>query len=242
MRNDNKEITGRLYGIGIGPGDPKLLTLRAKEILDRADTIFVPKAKKEAGSCARSIIEAAVRGEKKFIELVFPMTKDKYKLKAYWAKAAAKIAKVLTKEKEAAFVTLGDPFIYSTYTYLLETLRKNFPKLAIETIPGISAFGAAASSVGMPLVKGNESMAVFPVTGNIKKLKGIFKEFDTVVLMKIGSRLNELMRLLEKLKLIKNSVLISRAGQPNEKIIRDISSIENNKLGYLSVIIVRRKK
>lgn len=241
MRNDHKKITGRLYGIGIGPGDPKLLTIRAKEILDTVDTIFVPKAKDDGRSYARSIVEGAAPNSKNFIELTFPMTKDQKKLKFYWLRAAQSIVKELKKGRIAAFVTIGDPFIYSTYIYLLETLRSNFPSIEVETVPGVTAFNAAAASSSMPLVKGDEKLAILPVTSNLKGFKKALKEFDTVVLMKIGLNLDRVICLLKKMGLIKNAVLVSHAGQANEKIIRDLSSLQDKKLGYLSVIIVKRK-
>ncbi len=241
MRDDHKKIKGKVYGIGVGPGDPKLLTLKAQEILNEVDTIFVPKAGEDEKSCARSIVEAATLSRKHFVELIFPMTKNKNKLNSYWLRAAERIAEELKKNKIAAFVTLGDPLIYSTYIYLLETLRKNFPNIESETIPGISAFNAAAASIGLPLVKGDEKLAILPVTNNLKGLRGALKEFDTVVLMKVGSRLKSVIRLLKEMKLIKNSVLVSRAGQAGEKIISDFSSLKDRSSGYLSVILVRRK-
>ncbi len=240
MRNDHRKITGILYGIGIGPGDPKLLTVRAKEILDMVDTIFVPKAKDDGRSYARSIIEKATSKSKNFIELTFPMTKDQKKLKSYWLRAAQSIVRELKKGKTAAFVTIGDPFIYSTYIYLLKTLRNNFPGIEVETVPGITAFNAAAASSGLPLVKADEKLAILPVTNNLKGLKKTLREFDTVVLMKIGLKLDRVICILKKMKLIKNSVLVSHAGRANEKIIRDLSSLQDKKLGYLSVIIVKK--
>jgi len=239
MRNDNKKIEGKLYGIGIGPGDPKLLTLKAKEILDQVGTIFVPRASDEGNSCARSIVEGVILGPKNFIELTFPMTKDKNKLQSYWLNAAKIIADELRKNKVAAFITIGDPFIYSTYIYLLDTLRNNFPCVESETIPGISAFSAAAASIGLPLLRGNEKLAILPVTKDLKGLKEPLKKFDTVILMKIGSKLEGVIGLLKKMKLLDSSVLISHAGQSNERIVKDLASLEDKSLGYLSVIIVK---
>lgn len=241
MRDDNKKIGGKLYGVGIGPGDHRLLTLRAKEILDEVGTIFVPKAKDEGVSYARSIIEGAGLKSKNFVELTFLMTKDKEKLKAHWLRAAGKIAEVLATEKKAAFVTIGDPFIYSTYIYLQKTLRKNFPEIEVETIPGISAFNAAASSAGLPLVSGNERMAILPVRKDLKGIKEALEQFDTVVLMKVGAKLDKVIHLLKEVKLIRNAVLISRAGQPNERIVKGLSSLKDKESGYLSVIIVKRR-
>lgn len=241
MRNGHNKIIGKLYGVGIGPGDPKLLTIRAKEILDTVDTIFVPKAKDDGRSCARLIVEAAASESRNFVELTFPMTNDRKKLESYWLGAAKRIVEELKRKRTAAFVTIGDPFIYSTYIHLLVTLRNNFPGVIVETIPGVTSFNAAAASCGLPLLKGDEKLAILPVTGGIKDLRPTLKKFDTVVLMKIGSKLGRVIHLLKKIGLIKHSILVSHAGQVGEKIIRDLSSLKDERAGYLSVIIVKRK-
>src|SRR5512147_3087622 len=106
-----KRKMGKLYGIGVGPGDPKLLTVRAKEILDQVDVVFCPKGDEDGSSWARSIIEATTSADKEFIELPFPMTRDKDVLKTYWEKAAQRIDEEIVKGKQGAFITLGDPFI-----------------------------------------------------------------------------------------------------------------------------------
>ncbi len=234
--------TPKLYGIGIGPGDPKLLTLRAKEVLESVGTVFVPKAKDGEASYARSILNKAVKKTKKYIELVFPMTKDKKKLSLAWKKAADKVAQVIAKEENTAFVTIGDPFVYSTYIYLLEALKNSYPNIESETIPGVTSFNAASCVSGIPLVKQSEKLAVLPVGRDMAVIEKALKEFDTVVLMKVGAKLKKVIKLLKELRLIKNSVLVSRAGHPDEQIIKDVASIRGDKLGYLSVMIVKVKK
>ena len=238
MRNDNL-IKGKLYGVGIGPGDPKLLTLKAKDALEKADIIFAPKGSDEGISVARGIIEQVIEGKKTYVELTFPMTKDKAVLKRYWKKAAQRIAGEIKKGKQTAFVTLGDPFIYSTYIYLLKILKQDFPDIKVETIPGISAFNAAASRSGFSLLEGKEKMAVLPVSETLEGIEEALKDFDTVVLMKVGAKLQKVIRLLKQKGLAQNAVLVSRAGHPNEKIIRNIFSIKDKELGYFSVILVK---
>jgi precorrin-2/cobalt-factor-2 C20-methyltransferase len=243
MRDDHKRINGKLYGVGIGPGDPKLLTLRAKEILDEVDMIFSPKASEEGRSIARSIIEASTSKPKDFVELTFPMTKDEMALKIYWQRAAEKIAQAIQKGKQVAFVTIGDPFIYSTYIYLLKALRQNYPNIEVETIPGISAFNAAASRAEVSLVEGDERLAILPVPGDLRGLREAFKEFDTIILMKVGSKLDKITALLKELDLLKSSVLVSHVGCPEERIIWDFHSLEKGeRWGYLSVIIVKTQR
>jgi precorrin-2/cobalt-factor-2 C20-methyltransferase len=240
MRQKNR---GKLYGIGVGPGDPKLLTLRAKEILDQVDVIFCPKGDEDGASWARSIIETTTSAAKEFVELPFPMTRDKNVLKTYWKKAAQRIAQEIVKGKQGAFITLGDPFIYSTYIYLLRTLLQNFPEIEVETIPGISAFNAAAARAQVPLVQADETLAILPVRKDLRGLREALESFDTVVLMKVGSKLDQVMALLGELDLLKHSVLVSHIGQPGEKMIHDLSSLNRvQREGYLSVIIVKNPK
>lgn len=238
--HNHSAIKGKLYGVGIGPGESKLLTLKAKEVLNKVQTIFAPKGNEDGVSIAKTIIKETCSKKNNFIELIFPMTKDKNILKKFWQEAAAKVAQTIKKEKETAFVTIGDPLIYSTYIYLLKTLREIFPNIQTETIPGINSFSAAACRIQLPLLEANQKMAVLAVSKNLDSLEEAFKNFDTVVLMKVGSKLDKVIKLLRKINLIKNAVLISRAGQPDEKIVRDLSSLEDKKLGYLSVVIVKK--
>ncbi len=231
---------GKLYGIGIGPGDPGLVTLKAKQILDRVDTIFAPKGSEDGTSCARSIVEAIARGEKHFVELTFPMTKDRAVLNRYWNSAAKRIASQIRKGRDAAFITIGDPFIYSTYVYLMDTLRRNFPDIDVETIPGISAFNAASARVNLALVEGDETLAIVPVRKDLKGLRETLEGFDTVVLMKVGSKLNKVASLLTEMGLARKAILISRVGHHDEKVVRDLYNLRDKKAGYLSVIIVKK--
>lgn len=232
--------TPKLYGVGLGPGDPKLVTLRAKEILDKVDIVFAPKGSEDGSSLARAIVEAVTETQKNFIELTFPMTKDKNILNKYWLDAASRIAQEIGKGKEVAFVTIGDPFIYSTYTYLLKTLKSNFKGIDLETVPGVSSFNAASCRLQFPLVEGDQKLAVVPVTGDLKSVRQALAEFDTVVLMKIGAKLDEVVCLLKELGLVDKSVLISRLGHKDEKIVRDLALLRDKKAGYLSVILVRK--
>lgn len=235
-----KSDRGKLYGVGIGPGDPRLVTLKAREILDSSDVIFVPKGSEDGASCARSIVEALVMEQKTFVELVFPMTKDKSILNRYWSIAAGKITKEVRKGKVVAFVTIGDPFIYSTYVYLLKTIKRNFSDIDIETIPGVSSFNAAASRTNLALLERNERLAIVPVTKDLNRLRETLQDYDTVVLMKVGSKLAMVVALLKELGLAKHAVLVSRLGHKDEKIIYDVTSLQDKKAGYMSVIIVKK--
>lgn len=106
---------GTLYGIGIGPGDTELLTVKAVSVLNSVDVIFSPRSAPKKDSIARKIIEPVLKGNARVEELVFPMTKDRDTLERHWAQATEDVAEVLRSGKDAAFITLGDPFFYSTY-------------------------------------------------------------------------------------------------------------------------------
>lgn len=235
---------GKLYGVGLGPGDPKLLTLKAKEILIKADVIFVPKASEKKDSLARFILEKALPKKLHLEELIFPMTRDKRILEKFWDKAAGKVIQAVEQGRQVAFATIGDPFIYSTYPYLLQCIKSKRPEIPVETIPGISAMNLAASLIEVPLVEGNESLALLPLPEDLNELKEVFCKFDTTVLMKIGKRLKPLIHFLKKAKLENSSFFISRAGCPEQHVVKGLSSLKKETSGYLSILIVktRRKK
>ena len=231
-------MPGKLYGIGIGPGDPGLVTLKALRLLESVDLICVPQADRGEGSLARSILHKLLPG-KECLELTFPMTQDKQRLREHWGQAAEVVAGKLAQGLEVAFVTLGDPLLYSTYNYLLRALSERAPGLLVETVPGITSFAAAAALVNIPQVEGEERLAVLPASAGAETLKRALRDFDTVVLMKIGPRLAQVRRLLEELGMARDAILVSRAGLEGQVVARDISQVDGERLGYLSVVIVR---
>ena len=235
-------MLGKLYGVGLGPGDPELLTLKAKKILIKVDIIFVPKASKNKDSLAQHILERALSKELHLEQLTFPMTRDKKILKKFWDEAAEKVVKIIDRGKQVAFVTIGDPFIYSTYSYLLKCVKSKRPDIPVETIPGISAINLAASLVETPLVEGNENFVVLPLPEDLNRLKDIFCKFDTTVLMKIGGRLKPLVAFLKKMGLENSAFFVSRAGCPDQYIAKGVSYLSEEASGYLSILIVKSKE
>ena len=233
--------TGNFYGIGLGPGDPELLTLKALHAIQKADCIFVPKSDTKEDSLALEIVKDYVKG-KKVIEQVYPMTKDKSILNSAWRKAAEEIHAEVTAGHNAVYLTLGDPMTFSTYIYLLRCLTTMLPAHAIHTIPGITSYNAAACAANYPLLTGDERLAVIPVPKDITELRPILKSFDTVVMMKVAKKLDEVIQLLEDMKLSDNALFASYVGQKNVYLTFDLVSLIGSNKGYLSVLIVKKRK
>lgn len=233
-------MTAKLYGIGVGPGDPELITLKAKRVLETADIIFIPKAKEESHSIAFEIIKEIVPPDKKVTELILPMTNDKELLEASWLNGSRKIVEQLGESKTGAFITIGDCMLYSTYSYLLGFIRKNSPKLEIESIPGITAFAASASAALMPLAEGSEKLVVIPALRDVNELPQILEQFSNIVLMKVASCYDQVLDILQKYNLQKSALLISKCGHEDQLIEADLESLRGKKIHYLSLMIIKQ--
>jgi precorrin-2/cobalt-factor-2 C20-methyltransferase len=231
---------GTLYGIGIGPGDPELITLRGARLLAACPHLFVPKARTAAESVALAIARPLVGPDARIEELHFPMTADQGKLAEKWDAAAECVATVLQRGEDACFITLGDPLLYSTYIYLLRALRKGLPDLVAVTVPGIPAFGAVAALAEFPVGEGREPVTIVPAADDLAAVWRALAAGGTVVLMKIGRRLPEILDLLEAEGLLERSVFVSRATMEGQRIETDLRRLkaEDPEAGYLSIILV----
>lgn len=243
MHNDtHKEINkaGTLYGIGIGPGDPELLTVKGARVLKEVDWVVAPKASIKSSSLAADIIHSLVP-EEKISTIVFPMTKDKQTLEKHWRGAAMQVSDKLASGKNVAFVTIGDPSVYSTYSYLVRYLREKNSAISIKTIPGISIINATAALFSEALVEGNERFAVMPLPGDLSEIEKFTDAFDTLVLLKINKRLEELVAYLEKKKLTSNAYFVHRLGHKNEFTASALVNLKGlaEEIGYFSTMIIR---
>ena len=230
---------GNFYGIGVGPGDNELLTLKAVRIIKSVDCVFFPKADTKESSTALEIVKDVV-ADKRIIEQVYPMVRDKTRLETAWSKAANEIKCEVESGNNVAYLTIGDPLTFSTYCYLLQHLSKLIPSQNIHTIPGITSYNAAACLANFPLMEQDEKLAIIPISKEISELRPILNTFDTVVLMKVAKKLDEVIELLEEMNLIDNSLFASYVGFNNELITHDLNSLRGSGKGYLSVIIVRK--
>ena len=235
---------GTLYGIGIGPGDPELITLKGARLISVCRNLFVPKARTAAESVALAIARPLLAPGVRIEELFFPMTADREELAKKWDAAAARVAEILVDGEDACFLTLGDSLLYSTYIYLLRALRKIIPDLNAVTVPGIMAFSAAAALTNFPVGEGREPVTIVPAADDLAAVHKALSSGGTVVLMKIGKRLPELLDLLDSEQLLESSVFVSHAMMAGQRIETDLRRLkaEEPETGYLSIILVHARK
>lgn len=223
---------GKLYGTGVGPGDPGLVTIKAVTTIEKCRYIAVPDINKE-NAVSYQIALSAIPSvkNKKCICLSMPMTKDKKILEKSHEKAARTIADILDTGADIAFLTLGDPAIYSTYIYIHERIKSYGYKT--EIISGVPSFCAASALINEGLANGSQSLHIIPATYGIDESLELT---GTKVLMKAG---RQLPAIKEKLKQTNtNAVLIENCGMQNEHVYGSTCDIPDN-AGYYSLIIIK---
>jgi precorrin-2/cobalt-factor-2 C20-methyltransferase len=239
-------MTGTLYVIGIGPGDPELLTLKAVKILRDVPCIFFPKGKEEGISLARSIVEGVIDlSQKELYELHFPMAKkqgNKFsrELTERWDEIGSAITGILAQGKDAAFLTLGDPCIYSTYFYIHGLLQKG-SRIQIEIIPGISSINLAFSQIKQPMALADEAFVVIPAA-YWESFEPLLANFHTIVFMKVHKVFYQLRELLSQKGLLRNAWYLSKLGMKGERIIKDLREVTDEDLNYFSMVILKGRK
>ena len=240
MREKDLEKSGTLYGVGVGPGDPELLTLKAQRVLKGAPCIAVPKAREDGESLALMVVKNTVGLEgKEVLELVLPMTRDEEILETARKNAADEIIKRLAAGKDVAFITVGDPLFYSTFSYFVPLVTDGLASVRVEVIPGVNSVSAVASSAGITIARGDERVIVVPSIKNTREIRVLLRGFHTVVLMKVSAVLDEILETLDEMGLAERAVFVSKAGWPDEEIVRDIKKLKGRKVDYFSMVIVK---
>ena len=233
-----KFMRGTFYGIGVGPGDPELLTVKAIKAIEAADVLIAPKTEKKDGSVALKIARPYLKEGVEIVYQVFPMVKDFAKNPEAWEENKAEILALLDAGKNVAFLTLGDPMFYSTYIYVFRLMEQE--NVEIVTIPGVPAFAAIGSRLNRPIVEGDDILAIIPGTADRADIEKILSTVQSAVVMKVYRNAPEIIDLLAENHMAEDAVLVSRAGLDDEKIIRDIGAQRGEPLNYLSTILARR--
>ena len=230
---------GTFYGIGVGPGDPELLTVKAIEALKKIDVLIAPKTEKKSDSVALSIAQPYLKPTVEIVYQTFPMVKDFAEETEIFEANKAEILSLLRSGKNVGFATLGDPMFYSTYIYIFRLLEPCGVKIV--TIPGVPAFLAIAAQIGRPLAYGNDILTIIPATAELAAIENFLAKADATVLMKVYKNFPEVVDALKIHGMIDDAILVSRCGLDDEKIITDIAAHKNETLNYLSTILTRKK-
>ena len=229
-------MKGKLYGIGVGPGDPGLLTLKAKLIIEQADIVAVPVKKLGESSVALEIACQAVEiPAGKIHEIEFTMNKDKTKREACRLAAAKEVMALLDEGKNIAMLTLGDIGIYSTYAYVHKIILKE--GYEVEMISGIPSFCAGASKANISLTEGNEGLGIIPSLKGIDQVEKALDVFDNLVIMKVGNHVKDVCELLEGRQMENNAIVVSNVGMEDEYVG---PLLPEKEYGYFTTIIVKK--
>ncbi|HUQ06289.1 MAG TPA: precorrin-2 C(20)-methyltransferase [Kofleriaceae bacterium] len=235
---------GTLHGVGVGPGAPDLITLRAHAILRRAPVLALPRSCDWGGSKAWEIVEptlGAIDGQER-IFLTFPMSKDPERLKPAWEQAMVQIGARLERGLDVAFVTEGDPSLFSTFIYLQREAPQRWPGVRIQVTPGVSSVMAVPAVTGVPLADGQERIAILPGTCGLDDLDDVLARFDTVVLMKIGPEMPRVIDAIERAGLLDRAVYVSRATMADQRIARDLRAVGGERGDCFAMVVVARKE
>ncbi|MEW5803631.1 MAG: precorrin-2 C(20)-methyltransferase [bacterium] len=241
MTGKKKMAEGIFYGIGIGPGDPELITIKGLRILQRTQIIAYPISCRGERSMALSIVEKAIDlAGKETIELFFPMRYEPEMLWLSWEEAIKRIITHLGQGEDVAFITIGDVSLYSTFIYLCEIMQRKYPHIQVRFVPGVSSLSASAAAVSLPIGKADERVAIFPATEDRDRLRKTLEDFDTVVLLKVNRVFAQVYEMLEEMGMLNKAILFQRIGTEQERIIHDLSPLTGREVDYMSLLIVKR--
>jgi precorrin-2/cobalt-factor-2 C20-methyltransferase len=234
---------GTLYGVGAGPGAPDLMTLRSVQVLRSVPVIAIPRRSEYSPSLAWEIAKSnvgEVPGQERLF-LTFPMTKDPERLRPAWDEAFAQIGDRLERGLSVAFITEGDPLVYSTFIYLLGESAQRWPGAAVEIVPAVSSITAVPAVMKTPLADGQERIAILPATYGVDDLVDVLRRFDTVILMKVGSVMPTVVAALEQAELIDRAFYVSKATTGQQRVVHDLRSLRNDRCDYFSMVVVAKQ-
>lgn len=224
--------TGKLYGLGIGPGDPELLTLKAYRILQSVPVIAYP-AMENGKVLARAIVADYLRPEQIEIPMPLPFSPTRSS-QPYYDIAAEKIASHLSEGLDVAVLCEGEPFLYGTFMYLHNRLASRF---TTEVVPGISSTMASAAQLGVPLTYRNDVLSIMPATLSAEILRDRLAVADTAVIIKLGRHFAKVREVLSELGLLERALYIERATMPNQRIV-EITQVEPTEVPYWALIVI----
>lgn len=246
----NKTAAGTFYGVGVGPGDPELLTLKALRIIqqcalitylrsDRSDSATQNKTQGMARDIASAAVASATHPEQKEYAITMPMCETRAVANAVYDDAALAIANHLEHGQDVVFLCQGDPFFFGSFAYLYERLNGRYP---IEIVPGVTSINASSALSGKPLSLQAENLAIISGRRCAQDILHTLSHFDNVAIMKPGRRRAELLQLIAQAGRTQDSCYIEYAGHKNQKIVYDIASLNAQPGPYFSLFLINRAR
>ncbi len=226
-------MSGTLFGLGVGPGDAELLTLKAHRILASTKIIAYP-APDTGPSFAREIVTEYIRCDAVEIPIIIPMKTTRFPAQEIYDQAATTISHHLDQGDDVAVLCEGDPFFYGSFMYLHARLNQNY---RVEVIPGVSSLMACAAAFGRPLAGRNDVLTIIPAPLKPELIKQQLEATDAAAIIKIGRHYDKVYSVLKELNLLDRAGYVERASLANQKIVR-LSETSLDKAPYFSMILV----
>lgn len=238
MQESHSVAWGTCYGVGVGPGDPELLTLRAARVIGACQVVAAPQTRGGATLALDIAAQAVDLGGKDIIRLPFAMSRDAGERQRMHEESIGLVAEQLAQGKDVAVLTLGDPGVFSSFFYLADGLRDR--GFAIEVIPGVTSFSAVAARLGEGLTEMDEPLHVVPSAACVECIDEVLDLPGTKVLMKPCGRLGELVEVLERRGELSHASLVADCGLPSEHACRDLASFDPAEHpSYFTTLVVK---
>lgn len=234
-------ILGTLWGIGVGPGDPDLMTVKAVKAMNAADVVYAAGNERNAGSLALDIAKPHLSPSVKVVLLPTPHTFDSVDGREAHREAAKVLLPELQKGLTVAFLTIGDPMTYSTFTYLMKELLELKPELNVKVVPGITSYSAAAAEALTPLAEGDETLTIVGASRTLEPLAAALETADNLVIMKPYRNAAKVCDMLEENNLGDSAVFCAEVSRPTQLLARTTRKAREALGRYMSLFLVRRK-
>jgi precorrin-2/cobalt-factor-2 C20-methyltransferase len=231
-------IPAGAFVVGVGPGDPELLTLRAARVLEQCDLILHPGPRDREG-IAVAVVAGLLRPDQRGRGMALAMRRGADDGSVGYYRVAAALAEEARAGRPAAFLTEGDPMLFGTGSYVCERLRALEPEVPVEVVPGVSALGAVAARLGWPLARKEDVLTVCPASYHAEEIGAILDRGGPVCWLKVAGSLPRLVEALRARSRLDHAVLVERVGHPDERIFRDLAAAQGEDLSYFSLVLVR---
>ena len=229
-------MKGTLYGLGIGPGDPELITLKALRLLERTSVLAYP-APEEGESLVRSIVADHLDGHHEEICIRMPMVAARFPAQEVYDRAAAELGRHLDAGRDVAMLCEGDPFFYGSFMYMFGRMSDRH---AVEVVPGVSSLMACAATLGAPLAARNDVLSILPATLSSRALEQRIRDVDAVAIIKVGRHLQRVRAVIEAMGLTANARYVEHATMASEKIL-PLASVGESTAPYFSMILLHAR-